>query len=140
MIEERRVVDIRFPTGSYGSGYLLTDRIVLTARHVADPCEQGTRCIVRRWKLVDTPIEGSLRERLPPARAQGLASLLSAGPYRWLAETPPPAHERRELMERLPRCNDNRLDSSHAFPLGSAPLRSKRMPAGTSVKNPRHQD
>jgi hypothetical protein len=47
-----RVVDIWFPgTRSFGSGYLLTDKLILTAGHVAKPSARGTPCVVRRLML-----------------------------------------------------------------------------------------
>lgn len=40
-----RVVDISFESsGSYGSGYLITNKLVLTAKHVAKPCVLRTEC------------------------------------------------------------------------------------------------
>jgi hypothetical protein len=43
-----RVVDVRMSgTGDYGSGYLLTNRLVLTARHVVGEKNEGAACAVR---------------------------------------------------------------------------------------------
>ncbi|MCW3848090.1 serine protease [Sphingomonas sp. LB-2] len=57
-----RVVDIWFRDGSnrFGSGYLLTDRLILTAGHVADNSAHGDPCIIRRWKRVDAELDAAL--------------------------------------------------------------------------------
>jgi hypothetical protein len=57
-MREQRVVDLYFSgSQSYGSGYLLSDRLILTARHVAIPALAETPCIARRWKLVDRHLD-----------------------------------------------------------------------------------
>jgi hypothetical protein len=43
----KRVVDIAFETGGFGSGYLVTSRLVLTARHVSGDAQEGVACLVR---------------------------------------------------------------------------------------------
>jgi hypothetical protein len=44
-MDQRRIVDITFPTkGSYGSGYLITNRLVLTAKHVTGKSVLGDVC------------------------------------------------------------------------------------------------
>lgn len=49
-MNEDRVVDIWFSEKkTFGSGYLLTDRLALTACHVFDLQPPDTPCIVRRW-------------------------------------------------------------------------------------------
>jgi hypothetical protein len=46
-----RAVDVRFTeAGGFGSGYLLSDRLVLTARHVAKAPAPGAPCVVRGGK------------------------------------------------------------------------------------------
>ena len=42
-----RVVDIAFEGGGFGSGYLVTNQLVLTARHVSVKAEIGVPCRVR---------------------------------------------------------------------------------------------
>jgi hypothetical protein len=60
-MREQRVVDIHFAESkSYGSGYLLSDRLILTARHVAKPAATETVCIARRWKLVDCNLDAKV--------------------------------------------------------------------------------
>lgn len=44
-MDKARVVDIRF-LGSYGSGYLITNRLILTAKHVARSSKLGAVCKV----------------------------------------------------------------------------------------------
>lgn len=66
MINELRIVDIQFPASlSYGSGYLLSDRLILTARHVAKPDALGTECLARRWDLTGEPLRGRVKWRSP---------------------------------------------------------------------------
>ena len=45
-MDRKRVVELTFGRLSRGSGYLLTDRHVLTARHVVKPDELGAPCDV----------------------------------------------------------------------------------------------
>jgi hypothetical protein len=60
-MNEDRVVDIWFDASrSYGSGYLLSDRLVLTARHVFKPLERLAPCIVRQRDWANEPLAGKV--------------------------------------------------------------------------------
>jgi hypothetical protein len=51
-----RVVDIRLPeTRAYGSGYLITNRLVLTAKHVAGASGPGVRCQITPLQIRGAP-------------------------------------------------------------------------------------
>lgn len=57
----RRVTDIVFPgSPNFGSGYFLTDRLVLTAGHVVEPRQAGTRCVAHRWKYANDDLHGTV--------------------------------------------------------------------------------
>jgi hypothetical protein len=68
-VQLERVVELEF-AGSSGSGYLITPRHVLTARHVAKPPEKGTQCKVQPLCCVGDA-ELPLTKRVRPASISG---------------------------------------------------------------------
>jgi hypothetical protein len=75
-MEFERVVELNFRNASAGTGYLITTRHVLTARHVVDPEEKGAPCWVRplcRAGDADTPLHARERPAAVPGRAAWLS-------------------------------------------------------------------
>jgi hypothetical protein len=60
-VEPSRVVEILQDGKSRGSGYLITPRHVLTARHVPKPPVRGTECIVH-------PLRSASEHTIPPSQ------------------------------------------------------------------------
>jgi len=60
-VEPNRVVEILQDGKSRGSGYLITPRHVLTARHVPKPSVVGTDCVVH-------PLHGAGEQSIPTAQ------------------------------------------------------------------------
>src|SRR3954470_5118574 len=55
-MQAQRVVELTFGTLSAGSGYLITPRHVLTARHIVKPLAVGSACTVRPLIAIDSAL------------------------------------------------------------------------------------
>jgi len=75
-METARVAELTFGKESMGSGYLITARHVLTARHVVKPAREGTPCTVQPLMTVgqeDLPLNAQVRPRPMPGAASWLS-------------------------------------------------------------------
>jgi hypothetical protein len=76
-MEIERVVEILQENKGVGSGYFISSRLVLTARHVVTPTEPGAPCFVHPIAAVDAatlPLDQRNRPRRLAARVAWLAS------------------------------------------------------------------
>ncbi|MCW3474182.1 hypothetical protein [Limobrevibacterium gyesilva] len=76
-MQSDRVVEITFGKLSAGSGYLITPRHALTARHVCEPEQVGAACQVRPLASADDALK-PVSERVRPDAVGGRVGWLSA--------------------------------------------------------------